>query len=91
MSRIRGKIQGVYYVDFEGIKYPVSKDLLIQGSGVDERVKGGKQTEYVYDHLRQFFRPGDTVLDRLPVRRAARRRRRLGAAVVRQPARTKAG
>ncbi len=63
MSRIRGKIQGLYYVDYEGIKYPVSKERLILGSGVDERVKGGKKTEYVYDHLRQFFRPGDTVLD----------------------------
>ena len=64
MSRIRGKIQGVYYVDFEGIKYPVSKELLIQGSGVDEIGIDRDTGRQVVGVDPRYFRPTevDTLL-----------------------------
>lgn len=50
-------------MDYDGIQYPFAKEHLFKGSCIDERVKGGKKTEYTIKHLRQFFKPGDTVLD----------------------------
>ena len=50
-------------MDYDGIKYPFAKEHLFKGSCIDERGKGGKKTKYTIEHLRQFFKLGDTVLD----------------------------